>query len=385
MLNYEFKGVNNMLINIDRSGTLGGFQKMIQRTVRAPDTQSILVLACDNNNFTPEKTDPILKQIPMPVFGGIFPCILHEKEKLNTGTIAIGLPQPAQVSPIVGLSDNQSDFIAQIDDINGNLESSDTIFVFVDGFANRINSFIRSIFTVFGLENNYIGGGAGSLSMVSKPCLFTNNGLLMDCAVIAFLKSKSGIGVSHGWESVSGPYRVTGSDHNIINTLDWKPAFEVYHDAIQEHSGLNIVKNDFFEIAKAYPFGIAKLGTERVVRDPVKILDKDAIMCVGEVTEGSFVDILNGDADSLIAAAGNAKQLSMQSIKQNPVTGITFFIDCISRVLFLEEEFINEINAVWSDKIPLVGACTIGEIANSGNDYLEFYNKTSVVAIIGFE
>jgi hypothetical protein len=51
-------------------------------------------------------------------------------------------------------------------------------------------------------------------------------------------------------------------------------------------------------------------------------------------------------------------------------------------VLFLEDKFSQEINAVWSADQPLVGACTIGEIANSGSDYLEFYNKTSVVAIL---
>ncbi len=157
-----------------------------EHTITDPNTQSILILACDNNNFTPEKIDSILKQIPMPIFGGIFPCILHEKEKLDLGTIVIGLPRPAIVSPIFGLSDNQSDFITQIDEINSTVESTDTIFIFVDGFANRINAFINSIFTVFGLENNYIGGGAGSLSMVSKPCLFTNEGLLMDCAILAF-------------------------------------------------------------------------------------------------------------------------------------------------------------------------------------------------------
>ncbi|MCP3900644.1 MAG: histidine kinase, partial [Desulfobacteraceae bacterium] len=230
---------------------------------------------------------------------------------------------------------------------------------------------------------NYIGGGAGSLSMVSKPCLFSNDGLLMDSAILAFFELDSGIGVSHGWESISGPYRVTEADHNIIKTLDFKPAFEAYSDAILEHSGLNIAKDHFFDIAKEYPFGIAKLGAERIVRDPIKVFDNGNIMCVGEVREGSFVDILNGDAESLIAAAGHAKQLSMKAKKDTTKNDMALFIDCISRVLFLEDKFTDEITEVWSEDLPLVGACTIGEIANSGNDYLEFYNKTAVVAIIG--
>ncbi len=250
------------------------------------------------------------------------------------------------------------------------------------GLQIELALYISSIFTVFGLENNYIGGGAGSLNMVSKPCLFSNEGLLMDHGIIVFFEGRSGIGVNHGWKSVSGPYRVTSSDHNIIKTLDWKPAFDVYSNVIQNHSGQKITKDQFFDIAKAYPLGIAKLGAERVVRDPIKALDDDSIMCVGEVMEGTFVDILNGDAKSLIAAAGNAKKISLQAINDHAKPSIILFIDCISRVLFLEDKFKYEINEVWSNDLPLVGACTIGEIANSGSDYLEFYNKTSVVGII---
>ncbi len=44
--------------------------------------------------------------------------------------------------------------------------------------------------------------------------------------------------------------------------------------------------------------------------------------------------------------------------------------------------FDDEIDAVFEEGTPLIGALTIGEIANSGTDYLEFYNKTSVVGML---
>ncbi|EQD46615.1 hypothetical protein B1A_14553 [mine drainage metagenome] len=53
-------------------------------------------------------------------------------------------------------------------------------------------------------------------------------------------------------------------------------------------------------------------------------------------------------------------------------------MDCISRALFLEQDFRQEL-AVIHSPAPMLGALTIGEIANSGQDYLEFYNKTAVV------
>jgi hypothetical protein len=56
-------------------------------------------------------------------------------------------------------------------------------------------------------------------------------------------------------------------------------------------------------------------------------------------------------------------------------------IDCISRSLFLGTDFQRELAAI-DDGLPMVGALTLGEIANSGRDFLEFYNKTAVVGLI---
>ena len=57
-------------------------------------------------------------------------------------------------------------------------------------------------------------------------------------------------------------------------------------------------------------------------------------------------------------------------------------MDCISRVLFLEGDFDLEMKAARIPDLPMVGVLSIGEIANSGQDYLEFYNKTAVVALV---
>ena len=95
--------------------------------------------------------------------------------------------------------------------------------------------------------------------------------------------------------------------------------------------------------------------------------------------------ILTGDIDSLISAAGEAATLGRENFSGNPSHLVTFFFDCISRVLFLGDRFGEEIERVYSPESPLIGALTIGEIANSGRDYLEFYNKTSVLGVLDFD
>jgi hypothetical protein len=369
---------------MDKTRTAAGFRDVIAKTLDNRDVRTLFILSCDANGFTPEEVDPVLKDIPVPVFGGIFPAIIYGTEKMEEGTIVLGLSREARTAVIQGLSDSESDYIRILDEQIPEAGNVKTMFVFVDGFAKRIGALISSLFNVFGLENNYIGGGAGSMSMLQKPCLFSNQGLLRDCAVLALLDIASGVGVSHGWESVSGPFRVTGSEQNRVITLDWRPAFEVYKEVVEDHAHQVIDKNNFFDIAKAFPFGITKLGAERVVRDPFMVGADNSLVCVGEVPEGTFVDILKGDEASLIAAAAKACLLSKEAFARPVENTMSIFMDCISRVLFLEERFSEELNSVYrqNENKPMIGACTIGEIANSGNDYLEFYNKTSVVALL---
>jgi hypothetical protein len=48
-------------------------------------------------------------------------------------------------------------------------------------------------------------------------------------------------------------------------------------------------------------------------------------------------------------------------------------------VLYLEDKFERELSAVKTDDTPMIGALTIGEIANDGYGHLDYYNKTAVV------
>ncbi len=372
-----------MNIQVDREGSLAGLARAVATVLENAEIKSLVILSCDANELAVPGVDALLKGLPVPVCGGIFPAVIFGREKLTRGSIVVGLAASALIETIPAIGAEESDHVELIDRKFEAVDPGGTMLVFVDGFAERIEDFIGSLFTVFGLEPNYIGGGAGSLSMRQAPCLFTNDGVVMDAAVLALLETKSGVGVSHGWESVSGPFRVTESDRNVVKSIDWEPAFDLYRSVVDD-CGPAIDEENFFDIAKAFPFGIAKLDGERVVRDPVCLNPDKSMVFVGEVPEGTFIDILNGDEGSLIAAAGRAKDLGRTAFAAHADSSAPFclFIDCISRVLFLGERFGEELAAASSEGVPLVGACTIGEIASSGNDLLEFYNKTSVVAFL---
>ena len=371
-----------MKIQIDKTGTTEALESLLASAEADSDVKSILILACDANGFSKEKIDPLMQNLKKPVFGGIFPEIMHQKEKLKKGTIVAGLTESAEVHVIPNLSDTEVDYEDILDEKITDSSDAKTMFVFVDGLSKRISALIESLFNVFGLEINYIGGGAGSLSFVQKPVLFSNEGLLQDAGIIALTDIESGIGVSHGWVDVEGPLKVTESERNVIISLDWKPAFQVYKEIVEKHSGKTFTDDNFFDIAKGYPFGISKLGAEKIVRDPLTLGENNSMVCVGEVPQEAFVHILNGSTKSLVDAAGKAFSLSKENYKGDAEPKNTLFIDCISRVLFLEDEFDKELDAVFDESAPMIGALTLGEIANNGKDYLEFYNKTAVVGVL---
>ena len=348
------------------------------------DNASVMVLACDGNGFQKKLLDPLLIDNAAAIMGAIFPSIIYNAEKYDQGTLFIGLKESMQVKVIREVS--QKDYEQLEDDIDANNgdfdESVKTMFVFIDGLTKNIGMCINVLFDNYGLDINYIGGGSGSLTFEQKPSILTNQGLLKDAIVYAYSKRQSSIGVSHGWQSISGPYQVTKAEATVIKELDYQPAFELYKQVVDQHVSEPINEANFFTIARSFPFGINSISDEKTVRDPM-ILKGTELVCIGNVEEGSYVDILQGESEDLIKAAKSAADISEEN--RHFKNDFTLFIDCISRALFLEEKLADEIAAVYNDNPSLVGALTFGEIANNGRNYLEFYNKTAVVGRIGHE
>lgn len=369
-----------MRIHLHTAASQESLGELILRAAADDMVQSLMILACDADNHRPEDLRTMLQACPKPLFGGIFPQIVHGLARLEQGTLVVGLQSSAQVSVVSHLSDVATSFDSQILDGFGDLDpTGKSLFVFVDGLSKRISDLIEALFNNLGLLPNYIGGGAGSLSFQQKPCLFTNQGIVQDAAVLALVDTVGAVGVAHGWTPVSDAVKVTQADRNTVISLNWRPAFEVYREIVEAHSGRRFADESFFELAKSYPLGIAKLDAEMVVRDPI-IQDDGRLICVGEVPEGGHVHILSGDVESLIRGASTAKQRAEGAFPGDWSAADMIFVDCISRVLFLEKHFERELAAVECG-LPLVGALTLGEIANMGDAYLEFYNKTSVVGV----
>ncbi|HPE55874.1 MAG TPA: FIST C-terminal domain-containing protein [Bacteroidales bacterium] len=359
--------------------SVDALSKNIDLLIGETKPEGLIILACDENQYNLEQTNELLRNLSVPVFGGTFPGIIFGGKEYTKGTIIMGLEEKPQVHIIKNLSNLDKDEYPSSFQNFEQEANCKTVFVFVDGFSQNNSKLIEMLFISFGLEYNFIGAGCGSLSMNPTPCIMTNEGLLSDAAVIAGSKLNGAIGMKHGWQSIAGPIRVTGSEKNTLISLDFNPAYEVYKKIIEEHSGKKVNRENFTQLAPLYPVGITKLGTDKIIRDPVKIDEQGNIVFLGDIPEGTFIHIMATTPDDLINAAKEAMETGTNCKSKKSEDRFILFIDCISRLFLLEERFREELAVINPEGLPVAGTLSLGEIANNKKEYLELYNMTAVV------
>lgn len=314
--------------------------------------------------------------------GAIFPSVISATVHSNAGVIVKTLPivTPPYLVRNVGQEINLPEFESELE-IAEDIQL--TALVWIDGLTSQISNFLVELYNNLGNSVRYLGGGAGSLSLQQQPCIFTHEGCFQDAAVILFSPWEIQLGVQHGWQRLKGPLPATRTENNTIIELNWRNAFEVYKEVVEPDSLQVITADNFFAIAKGYPFGIFREGQEDIVRDPIVVNESGDLVCVGEVPENATLYILRGDKDSLVQAAHRAAMEAKQGIPEQFQDCLV--VDCISRVLFLEEQFSEELTALReqllniNESVTLEGVLTLGEISSYGDGFLEFFNKTIVV------
>ena len=351
-------------------------------TLKVREGDVVMVSLCEKAGLDLDALVHALNIIGVPFFGGIFPGIIGEGEKKENGALVKIIP--AKTKPLIyrGITDKKfenPECLSQMSD-----DSYGDAILLVDGLSDNISSFLSSIFNLLGNRVKYIGGGAGSLSFVKQPCLFTNEGALQDAAILLLTSKTISTGVKHGWEKVSGPFVATQTSKTKIEEINWQNAFEVYKQVVEEDSQQTLTVENFFDIAKGYPFGIKRAESEYVVRDPISTDEDGSLLCVGEVSENVVIDILKGSTENLIEAAHEAVEIATKDADFSQ----TFIVDCISRALFLDDDYSRSLDLIkehideQKEGVSVEGMLTIGEISTYGRGYLEFLNKTIVVGLM---
>ena len=308
------------------------------------------------------------------IAGGVFPMVIYQGQHADDIVILKKITSGLNPAIIEGVGKGVTDH-----DFPELIDSIESCIVLLDGLMLNIPDFLSALFGKYWNKLNYIGAGCGSLSLQQTPCVFNNKGLFQDAALLIFSESKCNLGVKHGWKKIAGPFVANKTDGNKIIELNWRPAFEVYKEIVEEYTTARFESTDFFHISKGFPFGIYKEGKEDVVRDPIAIDENGAIVCVGGISQNVSLNILKGEDVKLIESA---EQAAVEAASNDSIRDL-LVVDCISRVLYLNDRFKDELVVVQkqlNNQVELEGVLSIGEISSDKSGYLELYNKTIVVS-----
>lgn len=331
------------------------------------------LLVGEYTNFNIEKLDSYNGEI----VGGIVPFIVFNNDFLNKGIISCDL--------------NEEENYLLVEDINCTsidkefFSTSNSLLVLVDGLSPFISTFLHTLFENVPENTQIIGGGAGKMTFEREPIIFTKKSMHKDSALLISLKSNLTVAVENGWEYLEGPFLVTNSEKNILKSLNFQNAFDVYKGVVEKDSNKKFNDDNFFEIAKSHPFGIIKYDKNLIVRDPIYLNEENHIVLVGDIPKNSTINILKGSKEDLINSSGKAMKKALCGLNdENDEHGVILF-DCISRAIFLGDDFNQELGEIKKYMNPnknLFGALTLGEIANNGDEYIIFYNKTCVIGLL---
>lgn len=341
----------------------------------------ILLFVADDTDFEYNKIQPLLKKLKVDVVGCIFPEVIYNGNSYKKG--------------VVGCSIDASISIEKINDLNefeGNISQSlissktETVMIFFDGWSDNTSLLIETLYEMSGKEMTFIGGGAGSMKDIKRASLFTSEEYFAGGAIIVTMKEYMSLSIKHGWQTIHGPSIVTDIDKRIMKSVNWNSALEYYKDVVEKDSGKKITEENFFSIAKTYPLGMLKYDNEIIPRCSLAIHDGNSIFLGANIPKNSMLMIMKGYPDKIISAYGNAAKEAKNSFKnkKKKTPSKAFIVDCVSNAIFLEYQYKEALTLILNeidDKSTLFGFLSLGEVASTGDKFIELYNNTVVIGM----
>jgi len=230
----------------------------------------------------------------------------------------------------------------------------------------------------------------------SHSCLYLNDEALNNsCAGILWGgKTSFGVGIKHGWKPLGKPHTVSSAVGNIINSIDNKPAIEIY----ENYLGYDAAKlsQDLKKLSVSYPIGVFIPGEkDYLLRSVVSIDRRGALVCQGSIPEGSTVRLMISTPETCLDATTQAikeaqDNLAKSRLGQSNIKNSRFAIvfSSISRYNLLKRNFKKELNLIKNGfgETPFLGIYTSSELAplttSSYHGQIYFHNQDFSVLII---
>lgn len=322
-------------------------------------------------------------RLNIPLAGGIFPSLIKAGGFTISGLWLLKMVS-GSASTLVGNLDKEAATVARqiIQAIEPQLDApGKTLFMVFDGMVPNISSILDELYLHLGDLVHYAGINAGSEHFCPMDCLFDAQHWLGNGVLCLLLPPELETALAHGYEAPAEHVTATSSLGNRISSIDWQPAFTVYQAKIKQHYNIDLNRENFYQYAVHFPFGII-LANQVLVRIPVGLDEDGVILCAGEVPDYAVMTLLQAPSpeNSLKTVQSIVDQLKCVS---SNVPLLSFY--CAGRRMHMGASAELELEALaQATGTTLIGALSLGEIGSLHNlTYPFFHNGTLVCATWG--
>ncbi len=329
----------------------------------------------------------VQKQIPL--VGGIFPALVQQGQFHTNGVWLLRF----DVMPFYALFEDlpteasgaelKSKEIAE--QIVKHLKRGEeaTLMLLFDAMVPNISTLLDHLYLNLANRVHYAGANAGSETFQPMPCLFDSQRIVQNGVLVMVLPKHKGAILEHGYRAPEQVVYATSTEGNRIAQIDWRPAFEVYQELVRKQYGVEITRENFYQHAVHFPFGIVRANHHVVVRIPVALNEDGSLFCVGEVPANAVLTLLERPSvDSRETMRVLNAGLSAMNGSSTDSELLLFY--CAGRRMHLGVETatqeLQEFNRC-TGAAQVAGALSLGEIGGSTlHGYPLFHNATLVAA-----
>ena len=334
---------------------------------------------------------PLLQQAcrehALPLAGAIFPALVSGAAFTDSGLWLLRLPRGAGHWLLPDLAADAEAAAAQIAQaVEPALAApalaggKPTLYLVFDGLIGNIASVLDALYLRLADRVDYAGVNAGSETFQPMPCVFDGERVVGHGVLVLLLPEAERTWVEHGYPVPERVMTATATVGNCIQSIDWRPAFDVYQAIIGEEYGIALTRENFYQYAVHFPVGILRASDDVVVRIPVALSEDGGLVCIGEVPENAVLTLLRAPGvdtglciGRLAAGLGGGRQALQGGVL------LTFY--CAGRRLHLGDDALTELQALQAQTGAAVmgGALSLGEIGNTQAwGYPMFHNATLV-------
>ena len=281
--------------------TAPAIESLLSRWRAAYPEMGLMALLPESEKDAVTRLQTLCAQAEVPLVGALFPALLNGSGFISHGAWLLRferMPYCALYADLpIGPALPES-LDGMVEALLPHLETEDelTLFMLFDAMVPTIGTILDELYLRLANRVHYMGVNAGSESFQPMPCLFDGRHIVQNGVLLLLLESHRGAILEHGYAAPEHMITATSTEGNRIMQIDWRPAFEVYQEMAREQYGIQVDRDNFYQNAVHFPFGIVRANGITVVRIPVALEEDGSLFCVGEVPPNAVLTLLQAPA-----------------------------------------------------------------------------------------